>query len=93
MIGRSLAHYRITAALGAGGMGEVYRATSLGPEAARPAAEQGQALSLEDACALAHRVPDAHLAALLRQHGVKTLYTRDSDFRKLAFLEIRDPFA
>ena len=27
MIGRSLAHYRITAAIGAGGMGEVYRAT------------------------------------------------------------------
>ena len=38
-------------------------------------------------------VPDAHLAALLRQHGVKTLYTRDPDFRKFAFLDVRDPFA
>ena len=27
MLGRNLAHYRITAAIGAGGMGEVYRAT------------------------------------------------------------------
>jgi len=27
MVGRTLAHYRITAAIGAGGMGEVYRAT------------------------------------------------------------------
>jgi len=37
-------------------------------------------------------VPDAHLASLLRQHGVKTLYTRDTDFRKFAFLEVSDPF-
>lgn len=36
-------------------------------------------------------VPDAHLAALLRQHGVKTLYTHDKDFRKFAFLQARDP--
>jgi len=38
-------------------------------------------------------VPDAHLAVLLRPHGVRTLYTRDGDFKKFAFLEVRDPFA
>lgn len=38
-------------------------------------------------------VPDAHLAALLRQHGIQRLYTADADFRKFAFLEVRDPFA
>lgn len=37
-------------------------------------------------------VPDAHLAALLRQHGVRTLYTLDRDFRKFDFLNVRDPF-
>ena len=38
-------------------------------------------------------VPDAHLATLLRQHGVSTLYTNDRDFRKFDFLTVRDPFA
>ncbi len=38
-------------------------------------------------------VPDAHLAALLKQHGVRVLYTRDTDFRKFSFLQIRDPFS
>jgi toxin-antitoxin system PIN domain toxin len=38
-------------------------------------------------------VPDAHLAAILRQHGVKTLYTHDRDFLKFPFLDVRDPFA
>jgi len=37
-------------------------------------------------------VPDAHLAALLRQHGVVRLYTSDRDFRKFGFLDVRDPF-
>jgi uncharacterized protein len=37
-------------------------------------------------------VPDAHLATLLRQHGVATLYTNDRDFRKFDFLNVRDPF-
>jgi toxin-antitoxin system PIN domain toxin len=36
-------------------------------------------------------VPDAHLAALLRHHGVKTLYTHDRDFFKFPFLDVRDP--
>jgi len=38
-------------------------------------------------------VPDAHLATLLRQHGVRRLYTIDADFRKFRYLEVRDPFA
>jgi hypothetical protein len=38
-------------------------------------------------------VPDAHLAALLRQHGVRRLYTVDRDFRKFDFLDVADPFS
>jgi toxin-antitoxin system PIN domain toxin len=37
-------------------------------------------------------VPDAHLAAILFQNGVRTLYSNDRDFRKFASLEVRDPF-
>ena len=37
-------------------------------------------------------VPDAHLAALLRLHAVRTLYTNDRDFRKFDFLDVRSPF-
>ena len=38
-------------------------------------------------------VPDAHIAAILFQHGVRTLYTHDRDFRRFNSLEVRDPFA
>ena len=38
-------------------------------------------------------VPDAHLAALLLQHGVATLWTHDRDFRKFEGIRVRDPFA
>jgi toxin-antitoxin system PIN domain toxin len=38
-------------------------------------------------------VPDAHLAALLRSHGIKTLYTHDRDFLKFPYLDVRDPIA
>ena len=38
-------------------------------------------------------VPDAHLATVLRQHGVKTLYTNDMDFLKFSFLRVENPLA
>jgi toxin-antitoxin system PIN domain toxin len=36
-------------------------------------------------------VPDAHLAVILRQHGVSKIYTADSDFRKFGFLSVVNP--
>jgi uncharacterized protein len=38
-------------------------------------------------------VPDAHVAAILLQHGVRTLFTNDRDFRKFESLDARDPFS
>jgi toxin-antitoxin system PIN domain toxin len=40
-----------------------------------------------------NHVPDAHLAGLMRQHGVTVIYTRDRDFRRYEGIEARDPFA
>jgi toxin-antitoxin system PIN domain toxin len=37
-------------------------------------------------------VPDAHLAALMRQHGVGTIYTRDRGFRRFDGIRAVDPF-
>jgi uncharacterized protein len=37
-------------------------------------------------------VPDAHLAALLLQNGITRIYTKDADFRKFDFLEVKIPF-
>ncbi len=39
-----------------------------------------------------NHVPDAHLAALMREHGVAVIYTRDRDFRRYEGVEARDPF-
>ena len=36
-------------------------------------------------------VADAHVAALLRQHGVRVLYSNDADYRRFAFLDVRNP--
>ena len=38
-------------------------------------------------------VPDAHVATILFQNGVRTLYSSDRDFRKFETLDVRDPFA
>lgn len=37
-------------------------------------------------------VTDAHIAALMRQHGVNTIYTRDRDFRRFDGIRVVDPF-
>jgi toxin-antitoxin system PIN domain toxin len=39
-----------------------------------------------------NEVADSHLAALMRQHGVAVIYTRDRDFRRFDGIEARDPF-
>ena len=36
-------------------------------------------------------VHDAHTAVLMREHGVRKIYTRDTDFHRFPFLEPEDP--
>jgi uncharacterized protein len=48
--------------------------------------------STADAQTRGNHVPDAHLAALMRQHGVAIIYTRDRDFRRYDGIDARDPF-
>lgn len=40
-----------------------------------------------------NEVPDSHLVALMRQHGVRLIWTRDRDFRRFDAIDARDPFA
>ncbi len=37
-------------------------------------------------------VPDAHVVALMREHGVTTIWTNDRDFRKFDGIRVRNPF-
>jgi hypothetical protein len=36
-------------------------------------------------------VHDTHTAVLMREHGIRVIYTRDADFHRFPFLEVRDP--
>ncbi|MGD0999666.1 MAG: TA system VapC family ribonuclease toxin [Candidatus Brocadiia bacterium] len=36
---------------------------------------------------------DAHTAILMRENGVKTIYTHDLDFRRFPFLDVLDPIS
>ena len=38
-------------------------------------------------------VPVAHIATILRQHGVRKFYTADTDFKKFGFLDVVNPLA
>jgi len=49
-------------------------------------------LSTAGARARGNEVPDAHIATLMRQHGVATIYTRDRDFRRYEDIDALDPF-
>lgn len=34
---------------------------------------------------------DAHTAILMREHGIRQIYTRDSDFHRFPFIDVVDP--
>jgi len=36
---------------------------------------------------------DAHTAVLMREYGIRRIYTRDTDFHRFPFLEVIDPLA
>ena len=38
-----------------------------------------------------NRMHDTQTAVLMREHGVKRIYTRDTDFHRFPFLEVFDP--
>ena len=39
-----------------------------------------------------NEVPDAHLSTLIRQNGVRVIYTRDRGFRRFPDIDAVDPF-
>ena len=88
MIGQTLAHYRITAALGAGGMGEVYRATdtSLGREVAIKVLPAAVA---QDPERLARFKREAHVLAALNHPNIAAIHgLEEADGKPFLVLEL-----
>ena len=88
MIGQTLSHYSITAALGAGGMGEVYRATDtkLGREVAIKVLPPEVA---QDPERLARFEREAHLLASLNHPNIAAIYgLEEADEKPFLALEL-----
>ena len=47
----------------------------------------------DDVAPTGNLVPDAHMVALMLANGVRTIWTRDRDYRKFRGIRVRDPFA
>ena len=47
----------------------------------------------QDARPTGNLVSDAHLVTLMRENGVRTIWTHDRDFRRFSGIVVRDPFA
>ncbi len=37
-------------------------------------------------------IPDSHIVALMREHGIRTICTRDRGFRRFEGIRVEDPF-
>ena len=49
--------------------------------------------ALTEVSARGNLVTDAHLVALMRQHGIDTVWTADRDFRRFDGITVLDPFS
>ena len=47
----------------------------------------------DDLAPTGNLVTDAHLVALMLENGVRTIWTRDRDYRKFRVIRVHDPFA
>ncbi len=46
----------------------------------------------DDAVPSGNLVPDAHIVTLMLENDVRTIWTRDRDYRRFPRIEVRDPF-